>query len=341
MSLTAAGSLAFVETHGWEERHIVDQAQAAGFAPLLREGPASELTQEERDRIEVLSCFIRSEIDEAFLATCPSLRVVATRSTGLDHIDLDACKARGITVCNVPQYGENTVAEHTFGLILALARNVYQAVDRMKRGDASIDGLCGFDLYGKTLGVVGTGRIGLRVIRIARAFNMHVHAFDGRPQPLLADVLGFEYSDLDRLLAESDVVSLHLPLLPETHHLIGARELALMKPTAVLVNTSRGGLVDGAAALEALNAGRLAGLALDVLESEQVISEDSVMLHGDATSMDELRLVVESYRLIHHPKVIVTPHIGFYSREALQRIVVTTLDNITSTLAGTPTNRVA
>lgn len=331
-------SIVFAEARPWE-RALFDALPCdQGWDCSLIGSPASEMPQQQRGSVQVLSCFLRSRVTAEFLDTCPHLRLISTRSTGVDHIDLDACAARGVTVCNVPQYGENTVAEHTFGLILALSRNIWQAVDRMKRGDARIEGLLGFDLSGRTLGVIGAGRIGLHVIRIARAMNMRALAFDARPQPLIGEVMGFCYVDLETLLAESDVVSVHVPLLPATFHLLDAARLAMMKPSAVLVNTSRGGVVDSKALLEALNSGALAGAALDVLEAEDVISEDDVLLRDPEASVDTLRLAVEAYQLMHHPRVLVTAHIGFYSREALKRILDTTVDNIRGFLSGAPQN---
>ncbi len=331
--------IAFCEFKQWEAEFIQQQPEAAGWEMEFSEGTADELSEGAKASAEVLSCFIRSAIDGALLDQCPELKLIATRSAGSDHIDLAQCEARGITVCNVPQYGEKTVAEHTFGLILALSRNIYWAVDRMKRGDLSIEGLLGFDLYGKTLGVIGAGRIGLRVIRMGAAMSMRVLAYDMAPQSLLAEVMGFEYADLDQVLSEADVVSVHVPLLDSTRAMLNAETLALMKPTAVIVNTSRGSVIDSKALLDALNEGRLAGAALDVLAGEDVISEDRVL--GQDISLEDLQLAVEAYQLMHHPKVLVTSHIGFYSREALDRILQTTVENVTGFGQGLPRNIVA
>ena len=331
-------TIAFAETQAWERAFMERRAGDAGWDCRFFEEAAEELRSEEQREAEVLSCFIRSKVTEGLLDECPQLRLVATRSAGFDHVDLAACRDRGVTVCNVPQYGENTVAEHTFGLILNLSRHICAASGRVRSGDLSIEGLLGFDLYGKTLGVIGAGRIGLHVIRIGRAMNMRVLAYEVQPYPLLAEVLGFEYADLDRVLRESDVVSVHVPLLASTRHLLNAERLALMKPTAILINTSRGAVVDSKALLVALSERRLAGAALDVVEGEEVITEDKVLLHEESVSVETLRLAVEAYQLIHHPRIIVTPHIGFYSEEALHRILQTTADNIAAFLSGTPQN---
>lgn len=332
-------TIVVTEIEGWERDFLLEQPELANYEVRAYANTVEELSEQDKAEVQILSCFIRSQVTAAFLEQCPRLQLIATRSTGFDHIDLAACAARGIPVCNVPQYGENTVAEHTFGLILALSRNIYEAVDRMKHGRPRLDGLLGFDLYGKTLGVVGAGKIGLHVIRIGRALNMRVLAFDTHPQTLLAEVLGFEYVSLENLLHQADVVTLHVPLNKYTHHLLNAERLGMMKPGAILVNTSRGPVVDSMALLQMLNNGHLAGAALDVLEREQVTDEDTMLLLEETSAaINDLRLAVETYQLMHHPKVIVTPHIAFYSREALQRILRTTVDNIRAFVSGQAQN---
>ncbi len=333
--------IAVTEITGWEQDFFAEQAALAGQEVIFYQGTANDIPAVERERLEILSCFIRSQIDTAFLEQCPNLKLIATRSTGFDHIDLAWCSSHGIAVTNVPVYGENTVAEHTFGLILALSRHIYDAADRVKRGSFKIEGLLGFDLNGKTLGVIGAGKIGLHVIRMGVAMNMRVKAFDTQPHGILAEVLNFQYCPLDELLRESDVVTLHVPLNRHTRHLLNAQKLDLMKQGAILVNTSRGAVVDSAALLRKLNEGHLAGAALDVLEGEEVITEDTVLLREETGgAMDKLRLAVEAYQLMHHPRVLVTPHMAFYSREALQRIILTTVQNIAAFQAGQPHNLV-
>ncbi|MHB8994934.1 MAG: NAD(P)-dependent oxidoreductase [Armatimonadota bacterium] len=333
--------IAVTEISGWEQDFFAEQAALAGQEVLFYEGTADDIPPGERERLEILSCFIRSQIDPEFLEQCPNLKLIATRSTGFDHIDLAWCASHGVAVANVPVYGENTVAEHTFGLILALSRHIYDAADRVKRGSFEIEGLLGFDLNGKTLGVIGAGKIGLHVIRMGVAMNMRVKAFDTQPHGILAEVLNFEYCPLDELLREADVVTLHVPLNRHTRHLLNAEKLDLMKQGSILVNTSRGAVVDSAALLRKLNEGHLAGAALDVLEGEEVITEDTVLLREETEgAMDKLRLAVEAYQLMHHPRVLVTPHMAFYSREALQRIILTTVQNIAASQAGQPHNLV-
>jgi D-lactate dehydrogenase len=317
--------------------------EAAGVNAELRAGPDPV-----RDRppdglgpgVGVLSVFVGSRVDGPLLDACPDLRLVATRSTGYDHIDLAACAARGVSVANVPTYGENTVAEHTFALILALSRNVHKAWVRTQRGDFSIQGLQGFDLRGRTLGLVGVGHIGLHTAKIARGFGMRVLAADPRPEPLLAELVGFDYVELDELVAAADIVSLHAPLTPATHHLVGRELLGRFRRGALLVNTARGGLVDTEALLWALDQGILAGAGLDVLEGEELLTEDRRRL---ALERDEasLRVLLENQLLAGREDVVVTPHVGFDSVEAVQRIAEVTAANVAAFLAGHPQNLVS
>jgi D-lactate dehydrogenase len=289
--------------------------------------------------VEVLSVFIGSTVGVAEVTACPDLRLVATRSTGVDHIDLAACAERGIAVANVPAYGENTVAEHTFALILSLSRNVHKAWMRTRRSDFSLAGLRGFDLRGRTIGLVGTGRIGLHVAKIARGFGMEVLAVDVRPQPLLAEVIGFRYCPLDELVSSSDIVSLHVPLLPATHHLVDRDLLKRFRRGSLLINTSRGGLVDTQALLWALDEGIVAGAGLDVLEGEHTMSEDRRRLLS-AQGEEPLRTWFGNHLLIEREDVVVTPHIAFDSAEAVARILEVTSENIAGFRAGTPQNLV-
>jgi D-lactate dehydrogenase len=208
---------------------------------------------------------------------------------------------------------------------------------RTQRGNFSIEGLRGFDLYGKTIGVVGAGSIGLHVIRIARGFGMGALAYDLRPNQLLADVLGFTYVSLDDLLAQADILSLNVPLLPTTYHLINRERLAQVKRGAILINTSRGGVVDTDALLWALDEGILAGAGLDVIEGEEVIAEEKQLLAMPGVE-EKLRMAVRVHLLLQRENVVFTPHIAFNSREALERILDTTIANVRAFLAGQPQN---
>ncbi len=302
----------------------------------FEKGDLSEKT-ELLDQIEYLSVFIYSHVTREIIQKAKQLKLIATRSTGFDHIDVAFCKKRGITVCNVPFYGENTVAEHTFALILSLSRSIHKAYVRTIKGNFSLEGLQGFDLKGKTLGVVGAGHIGLHVIKMAKGFGMRVVAFDVRRNTFLEEVLGFEYVPLDVLLRESDIVSLHTPYSAKTHHLINRENIRLFKKGALLINTARGGLVETTALTWALDNGRLGGAGLDVLEEEELIREEEQLLRKDFP-VEKMKIVLENHILLHRENVVITPHIAFDSREALERILNTTLQNIESFLGGRPQN---
>jgi len=324
----------------WAIPLLTEALSAAPGTPVLLTCPLSEALDQLADRAEnvtVLSPFISSPVTGAELDRLPALRLIATRSTGFDHIDLAAARARGITVCNVPVYGDNTVAEHTFALILSLSRKLRETYERVRRDEFNLVDLEGFDLRGKTLGVIGTGHIGLRVIQIARGFSMRVLAHDPHEQPLLADVMGFSYAELPTLLSDSDIVSLHAPLLPATHHLIDGEALSRMKPGALLINTARGGLVDTDALLAALRAGHLGGAGLDVLEHESLLLDEDQSRAG-LLDVDAMRVTVANHQLLGRDNVIFTPHLGFNSREANERILHTTVDNLRAFQAGQPEN---
>ena len=329
--------VAFFEVKDWEIAYL-EERLAERFRLHFSPARLNPSQPEQWRQAWGLSPFIYSSIDSAVLETAPALEIIATRSTGFDHIDLDAARSRSVVVCNVPNYGENTVAEHTFALILAVTRNIHKAHIKVTSQDFSLEGLEGMDIAGKTLGVIGTGRIGLHVVKIARGFGMKVLATDIRQEPILAEVLGFEYVALDRLLAESDIVSLHVPYNKATHHMINADALARMKRGAILINTARGGLVDTDALIQALDNGQLAGAGLDVLEGEQLLREEQQVLARHDLPHETLRTLLENTILIRRPDVVVTPHIGFYSREAQKRILDTTVESLVGFLEGHPVN---
>lgn len=289
---------------------------------------------------QIVSTFIYSDLSAPVLDAFKDLKLIATRSTGVDHIDLDACRARGITVCNVPTYGENTVAEHVFALLLAIAHRLPEAFERAREGPFSPDGLEGFDLGGKTLGVVGTGSIGRCVIRIAKGFGMKVLAFDVRPDAACAADLGFDYVDFDALLAAADVITLHVPALPDDRRLLDEAAFAKMKTGAILINTARGSLVDSRALIGALRSGKVAHAGLDVLAEEPMIREEAELVVSARYDQRDLRELVANHVLLHSPQVIVTPHSAFNTKEAVARIVETTVANIEGFASGRPVNLV-
>lgn len=317
--------IAFFEIQGWEKRYL-KKALKGHEVRFFKE----ELSAENADEVkafDAVSVFIYSQVGGAVLKKMPKLKLVATRSTGFDHVDVKACKKAGVIICNVPFYGENTVAEHTFALIMALSRNVHKSYVRTLRNDFSIKGLKGFDLQKKTLGIVGVGHIGLNVARIAKGFGMEVLAFDMVKNDFISEVLDFRYVGLDELLKKSDIISLHVPHNEHTHHLINKKTIGMMKKGAILINTSRGEIVDTDAMIEALDSKRLAGAGLDVLEGEELIKEEKQLLYRKH-NVQALKELVRDRILLSKDNVVFTPHIAFYSQEALQRIMETTVENI-------------
>jgi D-lactate dehydrogenase len=289
---------------------------------------------------EAISIFIQCKVDKKVIAKLPKLRYVATRSTGFDHIDLEACKARKISVSNVPHYGENTVAEHTFALILSLSRNIHKSYLRTTRENYSLDGLEGFDLEEKTIGIIGAGRIGLHVIKIAKGFGMNVLAYDVCRDEFMAETLGFKYVTLPQLLKSSDIITLHAPYCKSTHHLISKKNMKSIKKGALLINTARGGLIETDALISAIDQGIIAGAGLDVLEGEDIIMEEKRLVFDRAKEKDMISLI-RNHILLSKEEVVYTPHIAFYSREALLRILDTSLDNLASFAEGKLINSVS
>ena len=327
----------FFEVKDWERIYLAEHLPAD--QTYFDSAQLTAVDARFRD-IDALSVFIYSHVGRELLEALPNLKMIATRSTGFDHIDLEACRSRGIAVSNVPSYGENTVAEHTMALLLMMARKVHQSVIQVRSGRVDLAELTGFDLQGKTIGVVGAGHIGLHVIRMARGFGMRVLAFDVRREPFLADLLGFEYASIDQLLERSDIVTLHCPLTEKTHHLLGREQFARMKTGTLVINTSRGGLLDTDALVEALESGKLGGAGLDVLEGEELIKEEKQLLQ-QPVDVERLRTVVRNRVLLSREDVVFTPHNAFNSREALVRILEITLANLEAYRAGQPLNRVA
>jgi D-lactate dehydrogenase len=249
----------------------------------------------------------------------PGLKLVVTRSVGYDHIDLEEAARRGIPVCHIPDYGAHMIAEQAFALLLSLARNVVKGDKRYQDEHLFSDkGLQGIELYGKTLGVVGTGRIGLHCIRIAHGFGMRVMAHDVYENGSAAKELGFTYLPFEEVLRQSDFLSLNVSLNESTQHLMNAESLALMKPGAILVNTARGAVVDTQALVEALRSGQLGGAGLDVLEDER-----------------------DTYHDFSGLNVVVTPHLGWYTDGAVARILKITFEILTSFKRGEVINRLA
>lgn len=317
-------NIAFFELEEWEKKVFEDSLHDHSltfFDSVLSEDLIGSLQE-----TQVIVLFVNSQVSHDIIQRLPNLKFIATMSTGFDHIDLDAAREKGIVIANVPTYGEYTVAEHTFALILTISRKIFESQVKIKEGIFSPEGLTGFDLNGKTIGVVGTGNIGSNVIRIAKGFGMNVIAYNRSVNEGLAQELGFVYKDLDSVLRESDIVTLHVPLTDETYHLINDQKFSIMKDGAIIINTSRGGVLDTTALLNAIENKKIQA-GIDVLEEEPLLKEEKQLLTRKFNT-DELQCVIEGHMLAMNPNVVMTPHNAFNSKEALRRIIDTTIENI-------------
>jgi D-lactate dehydrogenase len=284
---------------------------------------------------DIISVFIDSKVTKDVLNYFPNLKMVNTRSTGFDHIDLKACKEKNIIVTYVPGYGDNTVAEYAFGLLLNLTRKIYWAIDQIKEAENfSLEGLQGIDLKGKILGVVGTGRIGKEAIKIGNGFGMIIYAYDPYPDYNFALAYNVKYVSLEELLKNADCITIHCPLNSNTKNLINTGNISLLKENVYLINTARGGIVETKAIIKGLESGKLAGVALDVLEEETETKDEVEFLMKDSQKADELKTILENHILMKHPKVLISPHNAFNSKEALLRILKTSIDTIQSFAVG-------
>jgi D-lactate dehydrogenase len=326
----------FFEVEDWEKGYLSERL--SGHELTFHVETLTAANADSAADAELVSVFVYSHVDREALAKMPKLKFLTTRSMGYDHIDLAACAERGVISSRVPAYGERTVAEHAFALILALSRKVFLAYERTEKGIFDYHGLQGFDLYKKTIGIVGGGKIGQTVARIAKGFEMDILVSDPFPRPEIAAELGFTYVPFEELLKRSDVISMHAPYMPQTHHMINEGNIMTIKRGAILVNTARGALVDTKALLMALEAGVLSGAGLDVLEEECAIKEESELMGKDFPQKCDMLTVVRNHMLIARNDVVITPHIAFNSREAVERILSTTVDNINGFACGAPVN---
>ena len=247
--------------------------------------------------------------------------------SGFNNVDLNVAQQLGITIVRVPAYSPYAVAEHAVGLIMTLNRKLYRAYNRVRDDNFSLDGLLGFDLHGKTVGIVGTGKIGQCFAQIMNGFGCKLLAYDVRPNPACVDI-GVDYVELPILLTRSDIISLHCPLLPSTHHLINADSLQHVRPGAMLINTSRGGLIDTTAVIEAIKAGRVGYFGIDVYEREGGLFFEDL---SDTVIQDDTFQLLQSFS-----NVVITAHQAFFTKEALSNIAETTLSNINDIEAGNP-----
>lgn len=294
------------------------------------------------DDAEIVSIFVSSKIDTNLIEKMPNLKLISCRSAGYNNVDLNKATERGIPVVVVPTYGEHTVAEYAFSLMLSLTRMIPETIKSVK-DNACVEPamIRGVDVYQKILGVIGTGKIGKRVIEIAKGFGMEVVAYDPYEDKEAQVTLGFRYVSLQELCTTSDIITLHSPLTKENHHLLGDEQFSSMKNGVYIINTARGELIDTKALIVGLDTGKIAGCALDVVEGEELLKEHCKITNIQAREPHEL--LQESFyinTLLSHPRVIITPHIAYNTKEAVARINNTTADNLVSFLSGTIINAV-
>jgi D-lactate dehydrogenase len=324
--------VAFFDAKPYDREYFDAVPGPNGAKPQLRYldhrlGAATVATAHGADAV---CCFVNDRLDRPVMASlrAEGVRLVALRCAGFNNVDLVAAKELGLAVVRVPAYSPHAVAEHTVALLQTLNRRIHRAHNRVREQNFSLNGLVGFDLHGKTAGIAGTGRIGRITAEILRGFGMKVLAFDVQPDAAWAAAHGVTYVPLDRLFADSDVISLHTPLTPQTKRMVNAESIARMKKGVYLVNTSRGKLIDTAALIDGLKAGQLGGVALDVYEEEEgVFFED---LSGQVLQDDDLA------RLLTFPNVLITSHQAFLTREALAEIARVTTENIDRLERGQP-----
>ena len=304
--------------------------------------PLDDKTQlsESGKQAEVISCFTFSRVSSNVLRQFPNLKLVALRSVGFNHIDIDYCKENNIQVVNSLGYGNVTVAEFAFGLVLDVMRKIARSYMNLKNEHLGQDVYTGFELNGKNIGIVGTGAIGSEVVRIAKGFGMNVLAYDLYPKNELVEKYGVKYVGFDELLKDSDIISLHAPLTDDNFHMINAEKINLMKPNAVIINTARGELIDTKALYEALSASKIFGAGLDVLEAENLFTKPDAVWDFDYLQGDVIKQTLINERLLKLHNVVITPHIAYNTKEAEDRILHITASNIISFFEGKVVNSV-
>ncbi|OGI01128.1 MAG: hypothetical protein A2Y25_10040 [Candidatus Melainabacteria bacterium GWF2_37_15] len=320
----------FFDVKDYEEQYLLEnKPEECDF--LLIKDTFSDVVKD----AEIISVFTSSKVPSEMLKNMPNLKLIATRSTGFNNVDLEYCKNAGIQVVNVPRYGEVTVAEFAFALLLNLTRKVSQAYEELKEGKISLQGSIGMDLLGKTIGIIGTGAIGCYVAKIAHGFGMKILSYDPFPREDIKEKYEVQYTTLDELLKNSDIISLHAPSTKENFHMINDDSFSKMKNGVIIINTARGEIMDTGALYKALKSGKVAGAGLDVLECEDIIVREELYLTKiDCVNKECLENTLINHKLLDMPNVIVTPHIAFDSKEAITRILNTTLDNIRGYLKG-------
>lgn len=320
----------FFDTHSFEKEHFCEANREFSNEFTFYEGKLNEKSAGVAHGFPCVCAFVNDRLSASVLKTLyeNGTRLIALRSAGYNHIDLKEAKKLGFKVVRVPEYSPYAVAEHATALLLTLNRKLHKSYIRVREGNFSLEGLVGFDLHGKTVGVIGTGKIGKAFIRIMKGFGCHILATDPNPDLVFSKEMGFEYTSLDEVLKLSDVISLHLPLYPQTRHMINSKSLAQMKRGVYLINTSRGGLINTEALIASLKSNYIGAAGLDVYEEE----ENYFFRDLSDRILDDDMLI----RLMTFPNVILTGHQGFLTKEALSNIAYTTLSSVREFARGLP-----
>ncbi|PTY00858.1 hydroxyacid dehydrogenase [Verrucomicrobia bacterium LW23] len=322
--------VAVFDTHKYERATLTAQNEGTGHELVFFEEKLKPGTAVLATGCQAVTAFVNDRLTRETIATLHGLgvRIIAMRCAGYNNVDLEAAADLDMPVVRVPEYSPYAVAEHAVTLLMALNRKITRACSRVHDNNFSLDGLVGFDVHGKTVGVLGTGKIGLCFARIMKGFGTRILAYDAFPRQQLADEIGFEYAPLDKVLAQSDIVSLHVPLLPDTLHLIDEAAIAKMKHGAYLINTSRGPLVDAKALIGGLKTGQIGAAGLDVYEEEEHLFFRDL---SDKILQDDVLA-----RLLSFTNVIVTSHQAFLTIDALNNIASTTWANLAAFERGEP-----
>ena len=320
--------IAFFEIESWMKNYL--KKELKGNTLYFSKSNLTKNSAKKIKNYDIVSTFIHSKIESEILNKLPRLKLLTTMSTGYDHYNIKDCLARKITICNVPTYGENTVAEHTFALILNLSRKISESINKVKSGHYDLHGIRGFDLKNKTIGIIGLGNIGKHVARMANGFEMKILAFDFNKDKKFAKKYNVKYSTMNNIFKNSDIITFHVPYNKHTHHLLNKNAIKIMKKGSFVVNTSRGAVIDTNALIYGINKKIIKGAALDVMEDESFIGFDDIPLSEKyfKQSKDKLKLLVQEHMLNDLDNVLITPHNAFNSKEALTRILDTTIKNI-------------
>jgi D-lactate dehydrogenase len=334
--------VAFFDVKETEKKYLLDNKPDDCEFIIISDPVHEDKYPEGVNDAEIVSIFTTSRAPGEVLAKFPNLKMVSTRSTGFNHIDLDYCKQHNIAAVNVPRYGDCTVAEFAFGLLLDVMRKITRAYNNLQEGIINVQGYVGHDLNNKTIGIIGTGAIGCHAVKIANGFGMKILAYDPYPKIEMEEKYNLKYVSLDDLYRESDIISIHAPATKENHHMLNEEAFAKMKKGIVIINTARGEIVDTQALYRAIKNGIVKGAGLDVLECEDILNnEDYYLMKVDCIDPQCLTRTLLNHKLLELPNVIITPHVAFDTIEAIQRILHVTMDNIKGYLAGNIPNRVA